>query len=79
MFALSHWKPRPAAFATILCWSMLLGDVYSGNTKNPVATTVYYFLPAVLGILEGMRKRDAQQIRDLNARPERLERASGQQ
>jgi hypothetical protein len=58
---------------------MLVGDVYSGNTKNPVATTFHSFLPAVFWIMEGMRKRDAQQIRELNARLERHERASGQQ
>jgi hypothetical protein len=79
MFALSNWKPRPAAFATILCWTMLVGDVYSGNTRNPVATLFYSFLPAVFWIMEGMRKRDAQQIRELNARLERLERPTGQQ
>ncbi len=77
MFALSHWKPRPAAFATIFGWTMLVGDVYSGNTKNPVATTFYSFLPAVFWIMEGLRKRDAQQTGELNAWLERLERASG--
>jgi len=72
------WKPPgPVAFAMILCFAMLIGDLYFGRGKNPMALVFYTSLPSVFWMMAELQRRDAQAIRELSARVEQLERLGG--
>lgn len=76
MHASPDWKPsKPVAFAWLLCMLMLGGEIVSGGSGNPMAAVFYCFLPVALWMIAQMQNRDAQEIRELKARVDRLEEA----
>jgi hypothetical protein len=72
----SAWQPLPAVlFAGFLCLLMLGGEVATGGTGNPMAVAFYSFFPVALWMIANRQQGDAQTIRELQARVERLEEA----
>ena len=72
----SAWQPLPAVlFAGFLCLLMLGGEVATGGTGNPMAPAFYSFLPFALWMIASGQQGDAQTIRELQARVERLDEA----